>query len=324
MALPINIEDLLNKRKVESNRIEFKKGWNPDKIYHTICAFATDIDNTGGGYILVGVEQDDNGLAKRPVTGLPLETIDDILKDMVGYDAKISSSNLRSISYNTKVSPEEIDGKTILAIWVPTGPNRPYCVAESVVAKNKSPLKPTIQKSLRENGSGKASIETDDDRTYFLMTIPCREDMVEVNRVSSEEVPHQELDELLLQILGQTSVKVQNAVYQCSVSNKSELLQILRQLSVKVWDKSKKTINKALLCQYAIEMIEYLKINPATIKEIMGFINHPDITEFRRKILNPLIDLGYVAMTNPDKPKSSKQKYKLTNYGASLFEQPTL
>ena len=51
MALPINIEDLLNKRKIESNRIEFKAGWNPDKIYHTICAFATDLDNIGGGYI---------------------------------------------------------------------------------------------------------------------------------------------------------------------------------------------------------------------------------------------------------------------------------
>ena len=29
MAQPINIEDLLNKRKIEGNRIEFKKGWNP-------------------------------------------------------------------------------------------------------------------------------------------------------------------------------------------------------------------------------------------------------------------------------------------------------
>lgn len=32
MSLPINIEDLLRKQKIESNRIEFKKGWNPDKI----------------------------------------------------------------------------------------------------------------------------------------------------------------------------------------------------------------------------------------------------------------------------------------------------
>ncbi len=52
MALPINIEDLLNKQKVESNRIEFKKGWNPAKIYQSICAFANDFDNIGGGYIL--------------------------------------------------------------------------------------------------------------------------------------------------------------------------------------------------------------------------------------------------------------------------------
>ena len=65
MALPINIEDLLNKRKVEGNRIEFfaeqsdkverKKGWNPAEIYHSICAFANDFDNLGGGYILVGL-----------------------------------------------------------------------------------------------------------------------------------------------------------------------------------------------------------------------------------------------------------------------------
>lgn len=34
MALPINIEDLLNKRKVESNRIEFKSGWNPISRNH--------------------------------------------------------------------------------------------------------------------------------------------------------------------------------------------------------------------------------------------------------------------------------------------------
>ena len=65
MALPINIEDLLNKQKIESNRIEFKKGWNPDSIYRSICAFANDLDNIGGGYILIGVEEE-NGRANRP------------------------------------------------------------------------------------------------------------------------------------------------------------------------------------------------------------------------------------------------------------------
>ena len=48
MALAININDLLNKQKIESNRIEFKKGWNPGSIYHSICAFANDFDDLGG------------------------------------------------------------------------------------------------------------------------------------------------------------------------------------------------------------------------------------------------------------------------------------
>ena len=51
MALHINIEDLLSARTVESDRIEYKKGWNPDAIYRSICAFANDFDNIGGGGI---------------------------------------------------------------------------------------------------------------------------------------------------------------------------------------------------------------------------------------------------------------------------------
>lgn len=50
MELELSIEDLLNKRRVESDRIEFKASWNPDDIYHSICAFANDFDNVGGGY----------------------------------------------------------------------------------------------------------------------------------------------------------------------------------------------------------------------------------------------------------------------------------
>lgn len=54
MALAINIEDLL----IESNRIEFKKGWNPASIYHSVCAFANDFNDLGGGFILAGPRGD--------------------------------------------------------------------------------------------------------------------------------------------------------------------------------------------------------------------------------------------------------------------------
>ena len=107
MALPINIEDLLRKQKVEGNRIEFKTGWNPDTIYRSICAFANDFDNIGGGYIIVGVEED-NGVAKRPVKGIPASKIDSIHKEMVGFNNKINPY------YMPRTSVEEVDGKFIL------------------------------------------------------------------------------------------------------------------------------------------------------------------------------------------------------------------
>ena len=144
MSLPINIEDLLRKQKIESNRIEFKKGWNPDKIYHSICAFANDFDNIGGGYILVGVEEE-NGIAKRPVTGIAIEELDKIQKDMIGFNNKIEPY------YMPRIDVEELDGKHVLVIWVPAGVNRPYNVRERVTA-NQSPCKWYVR-------SGTSSIE---------------------------------------------------------------------------------------------------------------------------------------------------------------------
>ena len=131
MAIPINTEDLLHKRKIESNRIEFKLGWNPDKIYRSICAFANDFDNIGGGYILVGVEEE-NGIAKRPVVGVPIEELDKIQRDMVGYNNKIEPY------YMPRVDVQEVDGQYILLLWVPAGVNRPYSVRERVTANNNS------------------------------------------------------------------------------------------------------------------------------------------------------------------------------------------
>ncbi|MCD8297587.1 MAG: putative DNA binding domain-containing protein [Prevotella sp.] len=133
MPIPINIEDLLHKRKIESNRIDFKKGWNPDSIYRSICAFANDFDNIGGGYIVVGVEEE-NGMAKRPVAGIPIDSLDRIQKDMIGYNNKIDPY------YMPRVDMQEVDGKYVLVIWAPAGLSRPYSVWERVTV-SKSPYK---------------------------------------------------------------------------------------------------------------------------------------------------------------------------------------
>ena len=128
MELEINIEDLLNKRRVESERIEFKAGWNPDEVYHSVCAFANDFDNVGGGYIVIGVEEK-NGVAVRPVKGLEEQELDKIQKEILGYN------NTLIPAYFPKVIIEEVDKKSILILWVATGIQRPYKAPEHVTSK---------------------------------------------------------------------------------------------------------------------------------------------------------------------------------------------
>jgi len=89
MSIHVNIEKLISGKIVESERIEYKKGWNPAAIYRTICAFANDFENIGGGYIIVGAEED-RGRSKRPVSGIPIEELDDIQKKMVEYNKLIN------------------------------------------------------------------------------------------------------------------------------------------------------------------------------------------------------------------------------------------
>jgi ATP-dependent DNA helicase RecG len=131
--LHLNIEDLLSARTVESERIEYKEGWNPDAIYRSICAFANDFDNIGGGYILVGVAEDEiTKTAKRPVKGLSSVELASIQKEMIGYN------NLLKPYYAPKLSIEQVDNKDIIVLWVIAGNERPYEVPETVTAKHKT------------------------------------------------------------------------------------------------------------------------------------------------------------------------------------------
>lgn len=130
MLLPVNLNDLLSARSVESNRIEFKEGWNPDAIYRTICAFANDFDNGGGGYVVIGVAEA-QGRAQRPVKGLNTEEIARIQREMIGYN------NLIRPVYHPRLYVEEVDGQQIIVLWVMGSPERPHAVPEQITAKQK-------------------------------------------------------------------------------------------------------------------------------------------------------------------------------------------
>ena len=45
----------------------------------------------------------------------------------------------------------------------------------------------------------------------------------------------------------------------------------------------------------------------------MKILNRTNKSKFKSVIINPLIENGYFELTNPEKPKSPTQKYRLTN-----------
>ena len=106
--LPINIEDLLHQRRVESERIEYKESWNPEAVLHSICAFANDFHNLGSGYIIIGVREQ-NTDQDKPASGLdfPAPTDLDTVQATVQAGDLVEKTILRLLGavYNSAGKP---------------------------------------------------------------------------------------------------------------------------------------------------------------------------------------------------------------------------
>jgi len=124
-ALPINIEELLKGQIVEWERLEFKAGWNPEEFFRTASAFANDINNWGGGYFIVGVEEKD-GQPIFPPIGLAANKIDAIQKEILELGYRIRPQ------YHPIVAPICFQEKMVLVIWCPGGQTRPYQAPETL------------------------------------------------------------------------------------------------------------------------------------------------------------------------------------------------
>lgn len=126
MAIPLSLEDLLHGHMIESTRIELKQGFNPERVVHTICAFANDIDNIGGGYIILGVAEDKDARDGARVVGIDAADIDLIMKKLEGFCHAIEPL------YEPICEPRDYEGRMLIVIWCPAGFGRPYKAARNV------------------------------------------------------------------------------------------------------------------------------------------------------------------------------------------------
>ena len=211
MALPINIDELLHGNTVEWDRIELKKGWNPEDIIHTLCAYANDINNWDGGYVIIGVEEE-NGKAKLPPIGLHVQELDTIQKKLIELSHKLIPV------YIPVFQPYLINGKHILVVFAPAGDNRPYKAPISLSEKR------TERAMFIKRGSKTVKVKdgSDDERRLFELTarIPFDD---RINQTAS-------LDDLNLRLIQNYLKEVRSSLY--DESTKIPFSELCRHLMI--------------------------------------------------------------------------------------------
>ncbi len=131
--LPIGIGDLLG-GAVETARLELKAIWDPvttgHQVIKTLCAFANDLQNLNGGYVVLGVAEQD-GVAVRPAHGLSATSIDAAQKWIRGNCNRIDPA------YMPVMDVCEVDGTQVLVLWAPASDVRPHQAPDGAKGERK-------------------------------------------------------------------------------------------------------------------------------------------------------------------------------------------
>jgi ATP-dependent DNA helicase RecG len=108
--------------RVESARLELKATGSDaciNSAIKTICAFANDLHNLHGGYVVFGVEED-KGRALLPPRGLDPAELDSLQKRLSGKIKGIEPE------YAPLIEVDEVEGGQILVVRCPAGEVPPY------------------------------------------------------------------------------------------------------------------------------------------------------------------------------------------------------
>jgi len=122
-GLPIDVRQLLDPERVEGVRVEYKATWDEQtgpSALRTICAFANDVRDVNGGYLLIGVEEQ-GGLPVLPPRGLPPNELDSLQRRIRGEIRGAIKPD-----YAPTFFVEVVDGAQVLVLQCHPGDDRPY------------------------------------------------------------------------------------------------------------------------------------------------------------------------------------------------------
>jgi ATP-dependent DNA helicase RecG len=155
---------------------------------------------------------------------------------------------------------------------------------------------PIIYNSMQRNGSDTPVFETDKQSTYFLTVLKAHTFDVVGDQANDQVMP------LTINNLEELSYYLKHSDDQADDQVNNQALNILNK---EVHDKVK-------------EVLEIL-VTPHKRKEVLSVIGVKNHTDARKRYIDPLIDLGWIELTIPEKPTHKEQKYRLTAEGRKLL-----
>ena len=128
--IPLKLNTLLDGRVVEQDRVEYKKGFNPSDVIHTMCAYANDFNNSNGGYIVIGIDEK-FGRPLLPPIGIEPDTLDLTQQEI------FQCCNMIEPRYIPRSEVVEYQGQNVIYLWCPAGNNGPYKAPVEVYSKSR-------------------------------------------------------------------------------------------------------------------------------------------------------------------------------------------
>jgi ATP-dependent DNA helicase RecG len=177
---------------------------------------------------------------------------------------------------------------------------------------------PIMIKEMLANGSHRPVFDTDDDRTFFLVTLPVHPQWKTPQNPKTPSISNSLNASNNADADGSVQVSVQDGV-QVSVQDGIDVN--IRARGQRVIAESAKGIGASCesLSKEQHALIMLMANGERSKRELMDFAGIKRPASFSTKLLEPLLVAKIVEMTMPDAPRSPQQKYRLTPLGAEML-----
>jgi ATP-dependent DNA helicase RecG len=183
------------------------------------------------------------------------------------------------------------------------------------LTEGKSTGFPIIRDAMAGNGNPEPVFHTDKDQVLFMVTLPCHSELpgtmpgAMIGAMTGTMISLADATSMLANIIDIVGI---NKVLEYDIT---DALPAIRNR----FNTIKGTMIGTMTGTKLLALVDYM-VQDRKKEDILSFLGLTNKTDNFNRYIKPLIELGWLEWTIPEKPKSKRQKYKLTSKGRKLLK----